>query len=264
MPSAKEQLRLDSNNNAFGPNSYYRVRPEYYSEFDDIAIDKNALPDYAQHPSRENLIKASEILDKRFNYRDWIERMEGRPISDKEFKALREKYPIDQKIIRDVKWEDSWVPSKAPNEAHVGKAGTQDPEIEGIITAHEKDHTYGIPKISDEEIRKNFGYIWSSYLREKNGAEMLARLGQIANWYGIESIKNQPLTGDMIKYAANQGRYFKDANIDNNMFDFFNILMQNNTWDSAAQMYNKYGKSLIMPLTTGAGSVKLLNKNEND
>ncbi len=68
---------------------------------------------------------------------------------------------------------------------------------------------------------------------------MFARLGQIANWFGITDVAKQPLTGDMIKYAASKGRYIKDANMDNEMSTFFNILNTYNSWERAAKAYNK-------------------------
>ena len=246
---------------AFEHGSSFKVTPEDYAWFDLEYIAKDALPKYAQHPSKGNLINAPQTLDERFNYRDWIERMEGRKITDKEFEELRRQYPSNQKIFNDVsKWEDSYVPREGgKNEVHIGKIGEQDPEIEGIITAHEKDHAYGVPKFTEKQIEDMFGQIWVSYLRDDNASEMFARLGQIANWYGIKNISKQPLTGDMLKYAAYNGNYFRDANMDNNMFDFFNVLKQNNSWDSAAKAFNKYGKALI-PATTGA---TLINANDN-
>ena len=148
----------------------------------------------------------------------------------------------------DLTWDRSYVPRVGnTNEVHIGKRGTHEPEIENTIITHEKDHAYGIPKLSEKEVKDIFGYNWDSYLREDNGAEMFARLGQIANWYGIKNIAKQPLTGDMIKYAAQKGNFIKDANFDN-MTNFFSVLKANNSWDSAAKAFNKYGKALVAPM----------------
>ena len=240
--SQRDNFAVNDLRYAFKPNSSMAVEPNFFSFFDDVAINKTKLPSYAQNPSKENLTKAPEILDERFNYRDWIERMEGRKVTDKEYEQLRKQYPTNQKIFRDREWDDSRAIN---NEIHIGKQGIHEPEIENTILAHEKDHAYGIPKLSDKEIENIFGYNWDSYLRGDNGAEMFARLGQVANWYGIRDIAKQPLTGDMIKYAASKGNFIKDANFDNNMTDFFSILKANNSWDAAARAFNKYGKALV-------------------
>lgn len=141
----------------------------------------------------------------------------------------------------------------------LGEQGAQDPEMEGLITAHENDHSWGLipeEQLSREAIYQQAGFMPSSSMwYKKGGAETLTRLGQIANWFGIKDVTKQPLTGSMLKYAANKGRYLKDAGFDNHVTEFFELLKNFDAWEKAAQFYNRYGKAVLPVIgSVGIGS----------
>lgn len=263
MPSSKMKQAVKLNYRSM-PESL-TPKSELYSQFDDMNVQLADLPDYAQTPSATNIRLSTNWLNKRFNYKDWIERMENKTLNDEEFNVLREAYPKDKpEILRDVEWKRSHFNTE-DNKIHLGEEGEYSPEIERLITAHETDHALGIPSISETEIEKLYGPIKSQYFKDNNSTEMLARLGQIANWYGITNIRQQPLTGNMLKYAAQQGNYVKKAQIDNDMLDFFTILKNNNSWENAAKAYNQYGKAIVPPallIETGTAAYNRFNQKE--
>ena len=66
-----------------------------------------------------------------------------------------------------------------------------------------------------------------------NDNEIAARGTQLKNYFGITD--NTPLTGDMLKYAANN--YVRDTGLNNNMNQFFRSITD---WDNAARWLSSY------------------------
>lgn len=241
---------------------------EQYSQFKGLDVQRADLPEYISwvSPSGTNIRLSTRLLKERFNQKDWIERMEGRSLTNEEYKILKKTYPKRHPKIKEdlIEWGDSYADLKK-NTVHVGEPRDVRPEISQAVLAHELDHALGLPPLSEKQVEDIFGPISNEYFKEHGGTEMLARLGQIANWYGLTNIRKQPMTGNMLKYAAKEGNYVKKALMDNNMHEFFSILNKNNSWDAAAKAYNQYGKSIIPPallIGTGTAAYNRFNQKE--
>lgn len=109
---------------------------------------------------------------------------------------------------------------------------------EDIVFSHELNHALTPNNIS---VRTPDGMQFShlnkgvrDYFGQDNFTELKARGTQLKNYFGITD--NQPITGDMLKYAAKN--YVKDAGLDNNMTQMFSGIKD---WDAAAKWFTDFG-----------------------
>lgn len=106
------------------------------------------------------------------------------------------------------------------------------------IISHELDHAIHIPS----EFPKGFNRNAPDYLLSNNGSELAARGSQIKDYFKLTN-PDQPITEDMLKYAAQN--YVKDTGIDNNMTEFFNNITD---WKEAAKWLSKYATIVSLPI----------------
>ena len=107
---------------------------------------------------------------------------------------------------------------------------------EDITYSHELNHAL-TPKFVwvEKPNGMSFSHLNKSvrdYFKEHNFTELKARGTQLKNYFGITD--NQPITGDMLRYAAKN--YVKDTGVDNNMTQFFSGIKD---WDTAAEWLSK-------------------------
>jgi hypothetical protein len=99
-----------------------------------------------------------------------------------------------------------------------------------VTLSHELDHT--IHSMEPPTEANGFNPIKGTYW--EYGDEYSARGSQILDYFGITDKKKQPLTGDMLRYAADH--YVTDTGVDNYMTEFFNSITD---FDKAAKWLNK-------------------------
>lgn len=101
----------------------------------------------------------------------------------------------------------------------------RNPAVVTSAEAHEFSHyvfdpdklpppsVYSFKNMTPKQIR----YLRGNEVSKDRGMELTARGTQIKNYFGLS--KDEPITEDMLKYAADN--YVKDKKFDNNMTDFF-------------------------------------------
>lgn len=101
----------------------------------------------------------------------------------------------------------------------------RNPAVVTSAEAHEFSHyvfdpdklpppnVYSFNNMTPKQIR----YLKGNEVNKNRGMELTARGTQIKNYFGLS--KDEPITEDMLKYAADN--YVKDKKFDNNMTDFF-------------------------------------------
>ena len=122
----------------------------------------------------------------------------------------------------------------------INKKALRDLDFDKDITySHELNHAltstgytprYTPDVMSFSHLPKNI----KDYFTHNNFTELKARGTQLKNYFGITD--NQPITGDMLKYAAKN--YVKDTGLDNNMTQMFSGIKD---WDSAAKWFTANG-----------------------
>lgn len=122
----------------------------------------------------------------------------------------------------------------------INKKALRDLDFDKDITySHELNHAltstgytprYTLDVMSFSHLPKNI----KDYFTHNNFTELKARGTQLKNYFGITD--NQPITGDMLKYAAKN--YVKDTGLDNNMTQMFSGIKD---WDSAAKWFTANG-----------------------
>lgn len=112
------------------------------------------------------------------------------------------------------------------------------PQIKSDVNAHEFSHWIYYPKYGPSEKYFNYENLPSS-LRSKG--EFAGRGTQLKNYLGLK--ENEPLTGDMLKYAKEN--FAKDRGYDNHMIDFLNRIKD---FDQVAKWLNTFSASIV-PIT---------------
>ena len=109
---------------------------------------------------------------------------------------------------------------------------------EDIAYSHELNHALTPRFVWIEEPKgMSFSHLHKrhqKYLTGNGYTELKARGSQLKNYFGLT--RNQPITGDMLKYAAKN--YVKDIGFDNNMTQMFSSIKD---WDAAAKWFTDYG-----------------------
>lgn len=123
---------------------------------------------------------------------------------------------------------------------------TNDPMVRANYSravSHELDHSVHFPSQPaqgfDMEYLKR---VAGDYYTRQNNTDLAARGSQIKDYFGLTN-PNQPITEDMLRYAAKN--YTKETGFDNNMSEFFSSIRD---WKKAAEWLSKYASMAGFPI----------------
>lgn len=122
------------------------------------------------------------------------------------------------------------INKKALRDLGFDKDITYSHELNHALTSTGYTPRYTPDVMSFSHLNKNV----KDYFTRNNFTELKARGTQLKNYFGIND--NQPITGDMLKYAAKN--YVKDVGLDNNMTQMFSGIKD---WDAAAKWFTDNG-----------------------